>query len=181
MQIPPWKRPLFVCAALVVLGCGGAVTKTAVATLQAKSASTVGGTATFTQSGNGEVKLSLTLTGAPVGERAVHIHEFGNCSAADGSSAGSHWNPATQNHGHLGTETAHHAGDIGNVTVAADGTASLTLTTSEWSVGEGDGGTTDVVGKAVVVHNGTDDYLSQPTGDAGIRIGCGVIERSAAK
>jgi Cu-Zn family superoxide dismutase len=96
----------------------------------------------------------------------------GDCSAADGSSAGGHWNPAMNNHGMPGA--ASHLGDLGNFTVAADGTGTLEISNPAWTIG--DGAATDVVGKAIIVHGAPDDFTTQPTGNAGARIGCGVIK-----
>jgi Cu-Zn family superoxide dismutase len=107
------------------------------------------------------------------GPHAVHIHETGDCSAEDGSSAGGHWNPTGEEHGKWG-EHPFHLGDIGNIEVGEDGTGSITLSTDLWSIG--DSSDHDVVGKSIVVHAGADDFKSQPSGAAGERIGCGVIE-----
>jgi Cu-Zn family superoxide dismutase len=94
----------------------------------------------------------------------------------DGMSAGGHWNPTGAGHGHLGSG-AHHAGDIGNMVVGADGTGSLTFSSDEWEVRTGSG--SDVLGHAVIVHGGVDDFTSQPAGNAGMRIACGVVVDAA--
>ena len=144
----------------------------AVATIASKSDSHLTGKAVFHQA-HGKVTLTVTLEGAEPGTHAVHLHEKGDCSAADGSSAGGHWNPTADEHGKWGT--AHfHRGDIGNVEVGANGKGTLTLAADGWSVG-GDAAT-DVVGKAVIVHAKADDFTTQPTGNAGGRVGCGVVE-----
>lgn len=148
-----------------------AAARTATATLEAKSGSSLTGSATFTQVGDA-VRLELHVNGAPDGEHAVHIHERGDCSAEDGTSAGGHWNPAGVDHGQWG-HPPHHLGDIGNMTVA-DGHGMISLENAPWTIG--DGGPSDVVGKAVIVHAGVDDFKTQPTGAAGGRIGCGVIQ-----
>ncbi|HKQ61268.1 MAG TPA: superoxide dismutase family protein [Candidatus Polarisedimenticolaceae bacterium] len=144
----------------------------AAAKIDAKSGSTVNGIATFSAAA-GKVTLKLELRGATPGEHAVHLHEKGDCSAADATSAGGHWNPTSVNHGKWGT-SPFHLGDIGNVKVGTDGTGELTLTTDKWTIG--DGGPGDVVGKAVIVHAAIDDFKTQPTGNAGGRVGCGVIQ-----
>jgi Cu-Zn family superoxide dismutase len=144
----------------------------AVADIGPASGSELGGRATFTRT-DGGVQLDLELENASPGVHAVHLHEFGDCSADDASSAGGHWNPTGEDHGKWG-EPPFHLGDIGNVEVGDDGTGSLTMTTDLWSLG--DGSDTDVVGKSVVVHAGADDFTSQPSGAAGDRIGCGVVE-----
>jgi superoxide dismutase, Cu-Zn family len=121
----------------------------------------------------GTTKLTVKLTGAPPGEHAAHIHMTGDCSAADATSAGGHWNPAMSSHGKPGATA--HLGDLGNFTVAADGSATLEISNPAWTIG--DGATTDVVGKAIVIHGAPDDFVTQPTGNAGARIGCGVIKK----
>ncbi len=131
----------------------------------------VTGTATFTQNDD-QITLLIEIQGASPGLRAVHIHENGDCSAPDGSSAGGHWNPTDVMHGKWG-EGEFHLGDIGNITVGEDGTGSISLTTDLWEIGTGSD--VDVVGKGIIVHAGADDFISQPSGAAGMRIGCGVI------
>lgn len=157
---------------LMSWGCGQS-TKTATATLESRSSSTVTGTATFTQDGS-KVSLKLDAAGLTPGSHAVHLHDVGDCSAVDAMSAGGHWNPTQMNHGNS-TSGAHHAGDVGNLTAAADGKASLSFTSSEWSIGDGVTAT-DVVGHAFIVHASVDDFTTQPTGNAGGRQACGVIK-----
>jgi Cu-Zn family superoxide dismutase len=141
--------------------------------VESKSGSSLTGHATFTER-DGMVTLELTVQGAPPGELAVHLHEVPDCSAADGSSAGPHWNPGGVEHGHWGV-APFHMGDVGNLQVGPDGTGTLTLTTDLWSIRSGDPAR-DVIGRSVVVHEKADDFKTQPTGAAGGRIGCGVIE-----
>ena len=184
------------CLALVVAGCGehgeghdhaegqdhaeghdagygdAAAAATATARIEPTSGSGVSGTATFTVQ-DGQVTLALKLENCPPGEHAFHIHETGDCSAADGTSAGGHWNPGGDDHGQWG-QTPFHLGDIGNLTVGDDGTGSMVLTTDSWSIGTG--ASDDIVGRAVIVHASEDDFQTQPTGAAGGRIACGVIE-----
>jgi Cu-Zn family superoxide dismutase len=148
-----------------------APSSSATATILSRSNTETAGTAQFSLRGK-DVTLQLFLSKLAPGTHAVHIHEKGDCSAADASSAGPHWNPTSQAHGQWGHAT-HHLGDIGNVQAGADGTATLSLTTDRWSIG--DGGPGDIIGKAVVVHAGVDDFTSQPAGNAGGRVGCGVI------
>ena len=142
------------------------------ATLEAKNASGVSGTARFTAEG-GNVVMWLEIAGATPGEHAFHLHAVGDCSSADGKSAGGHWNPHSMDHGKLGEGEKFHYGDTGNMTVGEDGSGSATVSSSLWSIGTGEAG--DVVGKSVIVHAGADDFVSQPTGAAGGRIACGVI------
>lgn len=143
--------------------------------MEPKSDSNVQGEVTFTQE-NGEVTMMGTFTGLTPGEHAIHIHETADCSSADGKSAGGHWNPTNQPHGKWGAAEGYHKGDIGNFTADADGNGTVSLTTSEWCIGCGDTNK-DILGRAVIVHQGTDDYTTQPTGDAGGRVSCtGIIK-----
>ena len=103
---------------------------------------------------------------------AIHIHETGDCSAADASSAGGHFNPTGAPHGQVGTAT-HHAGDMNNIVANSDGVAAVNVHAS--GVVLGGGAANDAIGRAVVVHAQPDDYTSQPSGNAGARVACGVI------
>ncbi len=149
-------------------------TKEITVTLEPKSDSELEGEVVFTEE-NGEVTMEATISGLPEGEHAIHIHETADCSADDGSSAGGHWNPTYEQHGKWGDPEGYHKGDIGNFDVDENGNGSVSMTTDEWCIDCGDE-EKDIVGKAIIVHDGVDDYESQPSGDAGNRIGCGVIE-----
>ena len=119
------------------------------------------------------IEVTGTLSGLPGNStHGFHVHETGDCSAPDATSAGGHFNPASTDHGRVG-QGEHHAGDSDNITADADGNA----TVQGWLEGAtvGDGAATDIVGKAVIVHADEDDYATQPTGDAGDRLACGVI------
>ena len=144
----------------------------AVARIEPTSGNQLSGTATFRSTDRG-VSLTLAVENAPPGEHAFHLHEVGDCSAPDGTSAGGHWNPTGRDHGAWGAEPFH-LGDVGNLIVGDDGRGSIELTTDLWSIGGG--APDDVVGRAVIVHAGVDDFTTQPTGAAGGRIGCGVIQ-----
>jgi Cu-Zn family superoxide dismutase len=148
-----------------------------IATLEGKSGSALSGEVMFMEADGDDVSFTLRVQNAPAGVHAVHIHENGDCSAPDASSAGGHWNPTSENHGRRG-EGSFHAGDIENLEVGVDGTGSLSMTVADWSLEETGG--ESVIGKALVVHAGADDFRTQPDGAAGDRIGCGVIERSGA-
>lgn len=149
--------------------------KTMTITLSPKSESTVSGTVNFVQE-NGQVKLAANMTGLTEGVHAIHIHQTADCSSVDGKSAGGHWNPTAQPHGKWGTEGGYHKGDIGNFTVEADGLGAIKMMTDEWCIGCGDENK-DILGKAIIVHQGTDDFTSQPSGAAGARVSCaGIIE-----
>jgi Cu-Zn family superoxide dismutase len=141
--------------------------------LEPKSGNTtLSGHAQFSQSAEG-VKLVLHVEGAPPGVHGAHIHEKGDCSDPEAKNAGSHWNPAGHKHG-APPPSAVHLGDLGNLSVGVDGTGHLELTSTEWKLG-GDSAE-DLVGKAVVIHGGPDDLVSDPAGNSGPRIGCGVIQ-----
>ena len=145
--------------------------KQATAMIDALGGSGVTGMAVFTQNGD-QITFMAEIRGATPGLHAIHIHAYGDCSAPDGTSAGGHWNPTDVAHGKWG-EGEFHLGDIGNITVGADGTGRITLTTDLWEIGTGSD--VDVVGKGMIIHADADDFVSQPSGNAGARIGCGVI------
>ncbi len=121
----------------------------------------------------GGVHLSGEIGGlAPNSTHAIHIHETGDCSAADASSAGGHFNPGAAPHGKVGA-SPHHGGDMDNIVANAQGVARVDVHAS--GVTLGGGAANDVAGRAVVVHAVADDYTSQPSGNAGARVACGVI------
>ena len=124
------------------------------------------------------VHLSGSVQGLPAnGEFGFHIHEKGDCSAPDASSAGEHFNPTNAQHGGP-TSDAHHAGDMHNVKSDAQGAAQIEVDATGVSLGSGQ--PDDVLGRAVVTHEKPDDYTSQPSGNSGARIACGVITRPSA-
>jgi Cu-Zn family superoxide dismutase len=141
----------------------------AIAVLHSASGSSVSGTVTFTQSGD-SVKVVADVSGLTPGKHGFHIHEFGDCSAADAASAGGHFNPAHHQHG--GPESAErHVGDLGNLEADASGKAHLEVTDKNLKFS----GDTSILGLAVIVHAKEDDLKSQPVGNAGGRVACGVI------
>lgn len=131
------------------------------------------GMAELTRTAHG-VLINLEVTGLPAGQWvAFHIHETGSCDHTTGhESAGGHFNPADVEHGFL-TGTGPHAGDMPNQWVGDDGVLRAQVLNTFVQLGEGDA---DIAGRALMVHAGADDYESQPTGDAGDRLACGVIE-----
>jgi Cu-Zn family superoxide dismutase len=130
------------------------------------------GTLAMTAEGD-SVRVTGSLQGlAPNGEFGFHIHEKGDCSAPDASSAGAHFNPANAQHGNPQADT-HHAGDMLNTKSDAQGMATVDAVASGVSLGSGQ--PNEVRGKAVVLHEKADDYASQPAGNSGARIACGVI------
>ena len=145
----------------------------AIAALVARSGSTVSGRLQFSAEGDG-VRIIGKIAGVePDSTHGFHLHETGDCTAEDGSSAGPHFNPKGHAHGHPG-EGEHHAGDIPNLVADADG--DITVNVLVPGVSLRDGGEGDIHGRAIVLHAKADDYASQPAGNSGARIACGVIE-----
>jgi superoxide dismutase, Cu-Zn family len=127
----------------------------------------------FLQAGNG-THVTVDLVGlSPNTEHGIHVHERGDCSSSDGMSAGGHFNPEGVTHGAY-DHPPHHAGDMPNVKADVRGEVHTSFDTGALSIGSGAG---DIVGKAVVVHREADDYKSQPAGNSGPRVSCGVIVR----
>lgn len=180
------KRVIFSLAAgaaitITLAGCsgtgmgstaaGGSSAK-AVATLSPKSETSTGGTVTFQQQASGGVMMVANVTGLPPNSiHGFHVHEKGDCSAPDAMSAGGHFNPTGKPHGQM-TMPDHHAGDMNNLTADANGNARVSVLLPDLSVGTGPN---SVIGRAVVVHKDPDDYKTQPTGNSGGRIACGVV------
>ena len=145
----------------------------ATANLSAASGSLVSGRLMLAPMGDG-IHVTGEIGGLKANStHAFHIHEKGDCSAADASSAGGHFNPTGAPHGRI-SNPQHHAGDNDNLVADAQGVAKVDAHFA--GVVLGGGGATDAVGKAVVVHADPDDYTSQPSGNAGARIACGVIQ-----
>lgn len=134
----------------------------------------VSGTVHFTQEGAG-VHVVADVSGAKPGKHGIHLHENGVCTPPDYKSAGGHWNPGHAAHACMPTDPRH-AGDLGNITVGSDGTGHLDVTLTGVSFA----GDNSVVGKAVVLHAGEDDCKSQPAGNSGYRLACGVVQTTAA-
>lgn len=144
----------------------------ATAQLQSTEGNNVIGTVTFT-SENGAVRVEADVSGLAPGEHGFHVHEFGDCSAPDASSAGDHFNPTNEDHG-APDDSVRHVGDLGNLEAGQDSTASYSQVDSVITLS----GQNSIVDKAVVVHADADDLESQPSGNAGDRLACGVIEQN---
>jgi Cu-Zn family superoxide dismutase len=145
----------------------------AIAVLHPTAGNKASGTVTFTEVADG-VQVDAEITGLTPGNHGFHVHEFGDCSAADATSAGAHFNPTNQPHS-APDAAERHVGDMGNVEADGSGKAKLEYLDHQISL------TNDqqlVVGRSVVVHAKADDLKSQPAGDSGARVACGVIGRA---
>lgn len=158
-------------------GCPGCLNRPTLASalIGPTAGNQVKGMVTFSEGPGGKTTVTAELSGLTPGQQhAMHVHEFGDCSAADGASAGGHYNPEGHDHG-LPDQGKRHAGDFGNVSADKDGKAKLTLTVDNLTVGKRNA----ILGRAVIVHAKADDG-GQPTGNAGGRVACGVIGVSKA-
>src|SRR5438094_10658219 len=145
----------------------------AIAVLHPTAGNKVSGTVTFTEVADG-VQVRAEISGLTPGNHGFHVHEFGDCSAADASSAGAHFNPTSKPH--AGPESAErHVGDMGNVQADASGNAKLEYVDHQISLTNDE---RSAIGRSVVVHAKADDLKSQPAGDSGPRVACGVIGRA---
>ena len=144
----------------------------AIAVVSSKSGSQVLGEVKFIDS-LGTIHLKANIEGLSYGEHAIHIHQFGDCSSKDGKSAGGHWNPTQQDHGQW-DHHHFHLGDIGNIFADSTGIGQISLSTELWCLDCQDS-TKNIIGKSIIIHQGADDFISQPSGAAGKRIGCGEI------
>jgi Cu-Zn family superoxide dismutase len=133
------------------------------------------GSARFYQLEDGKIRMDLEINYPERADSvvAVHFHEHGDCGNM-GENAHGHWNPTKEAHGKWGS-AAYHSGDIGNIQLDSKGHGTVSVSTDRWTVTEND--IKNIVGRGIIVHGGTDDYTTQPTGNSGPRIGCGVIEK----
>lgn len=142
-----------------------------IAVLHPTEGNQVSGVIHFEPVADGKVHVTGTVSGlTPDGEQAFHIHEFGDCSSADGTSAGGHYNPEKHDHA-LPMKEVRHAGDLGNLKANAEGKATIDITVDNFSI---NGEKNPIIGRGVIVHAKVDDG-GQPTGNAGARVACGVI------
>ncbi len=166
------KKFVLVSVSLLILGaCATAMGPSASTTLAPTTGSTATGTVNFMQLGDGAVEVTVDLSGVPPGVHGFHVHDKGDCGD-NGTAAGGHFYPTAAPHG-APEATSHHAGDFGNVTADANGVVSARFTTRSIKV---EAGPNSVVGHAVILHANPDDLTTQPTGNAGGRIACGVVQ-----
>ena len=172
------KRMAFLAAAASLLtACAGMDSSgpKATATLEPRSGSTVSGTVSFQAVGQ-KVRVEASVAGLTPGEHGFHVHEVGDCSAADATSAKGHFNPAAKQHGHHGG-AERHAGDMPNLVADGAGNASIAAELKLLTLGSDANG---IVGRSVVIHADPDDYKSQPAGNSGKRVACGVIRAATS-
>jgi superoxide dismutase, Cu-Zn family len=155
---------LFACSGMPGGGPG------AIASLKPTQGNSASATVNFRQEKSG-VLITAEAQGLVPGLHGFHIHEKGDCSAPDGTSAGGHFNPTGQPHGDP-RKPEHHAGDIPMLEADANGNARLEARLEGLAIGSGP---TDIVGRSVIIHAAPDDLHTQPTGNSGARVACGVI------
>lgn len=162
------------CASFAAPACSSASKGeegAAIAALEPLGDSGVRGTVQFTRVAPNRMRVRAQVQGLTPGLHGFHIHEFGDCSAPDGSSAGEHFNPEGKSHG--GPEGPdHHLGDLGNIEADAGGRAAISMTTDIVTL---DAGPRGILGRAVIVHAEPDDLKTDPSGNSGARLACGVI------
>ncbi|HZH69209.1 MAG TPA: superoxide dismutase family protein, partial [Flavobacteriaceae bacterium] len=141
--------------------------------LESKSGSEAVGKAQFIER-DGKVFFTAKIQGLTPGTHAIHLHEKSDCSADDATSTGGHWNPTFEQHGKWGDPDGFHRGDIGNFEANEEGLGTIEFETDLWCIGCGDE-KKDIIGKAIIVHEAADDFVTQPTGDAGGRVSCGAV------
>jgi Cu-Zn family superoxide dismutase len=166
-----WNKSLLLLAlgaGLSVAASAADITK-AIAVITPTQGNKVAGKVTFVKVSDG-VKVEADITGLAPGKHGFHIHEFGDISSPDGKSLGGHFNPG--NHQHGGPDAKdHHSGDLGNLDADASGHATVSFLSKDLKL---DGGET-ILGRGIVIHEKGDDFKTQPTGNAGGRVGVGVI------
>jgi len=152
-----------------MVGAPDVMIEKAICVIYPTQGNNVFGTITFTQTDKG-VLVVADLEGLTKGKHGFHIHEFGDCSSPDGTSAGGHFNPEGKSHG-APMDISRHAGDMGNIEADASGKAHLEYTDAMMTLN----GPNSILGRSVIVHISEDDLKTQPTGNAGARVACGVI------
>jgi superoxide dismutase, Cu-Zn family len=160
---------VFVFAGFMAPAIPAQEVSTAVCVLVPTAGNQAHGIVTFTKQANG-IKVVADIEGVTPGDHGFHVHEFGDCSAPDGTSAGGHFNPDKKPHGGP-MDAERHVGDLGKVTAGADGKAHLEMLDPMISFA----GPHSILGRGLILHAQTDDFKTQPTGNAGPRIACGVV------
>ena len=174
---------LFV-ATMAVSSCArsvqvGTVPRESVATVTIRSASGDSlGTLGFVTGANGAARLIGALSGIPAGRHGIHVHQTGRCDAPAFTSAGGHFNPAGKQHG-LENPMGSHAGDAPNIEADASMKANVDITFAGATLGSASNSLLDADGSAVVIHAAADDQRTDPSGNSGARIACGVVVRTA--
>ena len=170
------KKTYFLLLTLILislLGCQEIKVEKIKINLNAKSNSKTSGEVSLTQR-NGVVTLEANIYGLEPGTHAIHLHDKADCSSSDGKSTGGHWNPTFEPHGAWQNDTGFHRGDIGNFEANNQGHGMIKFSTDLWCIGCKDP-VKNILGKAVIVHQGADDLTSQPSGAAGARVSCAGI------
>jgi len=169
------KRTLCIIPLLAVIACCAAATAQGV-TVQLKTAQgQEAGTAIIKSASHGVV-VQVKAKNLPAGEHGIHFHQSAKCDPPDFKTAGAHFNPDGKKHGVKNPE-GHHAGDMKNLTVAANGTATTTIVDHDVNLGDGSHSLLSNGGTALVIHAKPDDMMTDPTGNSGDRIACGVITK----
>jgi len=167
----------FAAVVLLIAGCATPAPSSpgpsAVADVAPTKGNNVKGKVFFTEQGK-KVLVVANLSGLPPGDHGFHVHEKGDCSSDDGMSAGGHFNPFGKPHGNPASADRH-VGDMPMVKADAAGNATLSVELDTMTVG---GSTADIIGKSVIVHKDADDFTTQPTGNSGARLACGVIHKA---
>jgi Cu-Zn family superoxide dismutase len=153
----------------------GSTSATATAEIK-NAAGQVVGSATFTEVGS-IVRVVIEARGLPPGDKAAHLHEVGTCEAPQFTSAGAHFNPDRKQHGML-NPAGPHAGDLPNIRIEGDGSGRLETSNDRITLGLGPTSLLDQDGTALVIHAAPDDHRTDPTGNSGNRIACGVVVRA---
>lgn len=162
-------------AGFLVAGCTtmSPPAATATAKLEPTKGNTANGTVTFTKKGD-KVQVNAKVAGLTPGGHGFHIHEKGDCSSGDGMSTGGHFNPRGKPHA-VHTTPDRHTGDMPMLVADASGNAMLVIELDVMAIGSGE---SDIVGRGLIVHKDPDDFSTQPTGNSGARVACGVITRA---
>lgn len=172
MHVVSFVRTAGLAGSLVAIAVLPASAQTAKATLKNADGKEVG-TAQLTQAAAGGVLITLAVNGLPAGDHAFHIHAVGKCEPPF-TSAGGHFNPTKKKHGMFSPE-GHHAGDMPNLHIPAGGALSVDVVNDAITLEKGKG-PNDANGLSLIIHAGKDDYRTDPTGEAGGRIACGIVE-----